>query len=55
MDEVQKAGVASIGLHQALVNGDTVALARKTGLGLGVWTVNERAAIRRFIATSVTL
>ena len=53
MDEVRKAGVALIGLHQALVNGDTVALARKTGLGLGVWTVNERDAIRRFIDLGV--
>ncbi|MBI2524385.1 MAG: glycerophosphodiester phosphodiesterase [Candidatus Rokubacteria bacterium] len=53
MDEVRQAGVAFIGLHQALVDARAVALARKMGLGLGVWTVNEREAMRRFIDLGV--
>jgi glycerophosphoryl diester phosphodiesterase len=50
MDEARQAGVAFIGLHQALVDRDAVALARRAGLALGVWTVNEPEAIRHFIA-----
>lgn len=53
MDEVRRAGVAFVGLHQALVNADTVAHARSAGLTLGVWTVNESDAIRRFIGLGV--
>lgn len=53
MDEVRQAGVAFIGLHQALVDAQAVALARKMGLGLGVWTVNEREAMRRLIDLGV--
>jgi len=53
LDRAREAGVAFVGLHQALVGPDTVAAARKAGVLLGVWTVNERDAIRRFIAENV--
>jgi glycerophosphoryl diester phosphodiesterase len=53
LDELRAAGVAFVGLHQALVDRDTVALARKASVTLGVWTVNEADAIRRFAEQGV--
>jgi glycerophosphoryl diester phosphodiesterase len=55
MEEMRRAGVAFIGLHQALVDADTVALARRAGLTLGVWTVNDREPIARFIRDGVRI
>jgi glycerophosphoryl diester phosphodiesterase len=55
LDEVRQAGVAFVGLHQSLVDAQAVALARARGLGLGVWTVNEREAMRRFIELGVAV
>lgn len=49
MEEARRAGVAFLALHQALVDAATVADARRFGLTLGVWTVNEIDALRRFI------
>jgi glycerophosphoryl diester phosphodiesterase len=45
--------VTFLGLHQGLVDAETVALVREAGMRLGVWTVNDDAAIRRFIALGV--
>lgn len=50
---LRQAGVAFVGLDQALVNAEVAKQARLAGLTLGVWTVNERAAIARFIDQGV--
>ncbi len=50
---LRQAGVAVVGLHQALVNAEVAKQARLAGLTLGVWTVNERDAIARFIDEGV--
>ncbi len=49
LDQARQAGVAFLGLHQGMVDAGTIALVRSRGLTLGVWTVNEAEAIRRFI------
>jgi glycerophosphoryl diester phosphodiesterase len=51
----RQAGVALIGLHQGLVDAETVALVRDAGMSLSVWTVNDAAEIRRFIALGVDI
>jgi glycerophosphoryl diester phosphodiesterase len=48
-----QAGVVFVGLDQAIVNADVAKQARLAGLTLGVWTVNERDAIARFIEQGV--
>lgn len=53
LQSLHQAGVAFVGLGQALVSPDAVAAARRAGLTLGVWTVNEREAIARFIGQGV--
>ena len=53
LDHARQAGVAVLGLHQGLIDADTVALVRKARMSLGVWTVNDEAAIRRFIGLGV--
>lgn len=53
MDRLKQAGVGFVGLSQALVTEETVALAREAGLLLGVWTVNDPGPIRRFIEQRV--
>jgi glycerophosphoryl diester phosphodiesterase len=50
---LRRAGVAFVGLDQALVNAEVAKQARLAGLTLGVWTVNERDAIARFIDQGV--
>jgi glycerophosphoryl diester phosphodiesterase len=47
--------VAFVGLDQRMVTADVARQARLAGLSLGVWTVNERDAIERFIAEGVGL
>lgn len=51
--ELRQAGVAFVGLSQALVGPEAVEQSRRAGLLLGVWTVNEPDAIRRFIGEGV--
>lgn len=51
----REAGIGVIGLRQDLVNATTVAEARRAGLTLGVWTVNEPDALRRFIELGVAI
>lgn len=53
LDHARHAGVTFLGLHQGLLDADTVGLVRKAGMSLGVWTVNDEAAIRRFIDLGV--
>jgi glycerophosphoryl diester phosphodiesterase len=50
---LRQAGVSFVGLDQALVNAEVAKQARLAGLTLGVWTVNEREAIGRFIEHGV--
>ena len=42
-------GVGFVGLAYALVTPEAVAEARKAGIVLGAWTVNEPEAMRRLI------
>jgi glycerophosphoryl diester phosphodiesterase len=53
LEALRRAGVAFVGLDQALVNAEVAKQARLAGLTLGVWTVNERDAIARFIDQGV--
>jgi glycerophosphoryl diester phosphodiesterase len=49
------AGVTDVGLEHTLVEPAVVAAARAAGLVLGVWTVNEEAAMRRMLALGVDI
>ena len=53
LEVLARAGVAFVGLEQELVTGEVARQARLAGLTLGVWTVNDRDAIARFIAQGV--
>ena len=53
LEALRQAGVGFVGLDQALVNADVARQARLAGLTLGVWTVNQREAIARFIDQGV--
>ena len=53
IDALRQAGVSFVGLDQAIVTAEVAKQARLAGLTLGVWTVNERAAIARFIEQGV--
>jgi len=55
MDAAARAGVAFIGLDQAMVTGAAVAQAREEGVALGAWTVNDAPAIRRAIERGVAI
>lgn len=50
---LHQAGVGFVGLEQRLVSADVARRARLAGLTLGVWTVNERDAIERFVGQGV--
>ena len=49
MEAAHEAGAAFVGLQHALVTPATVALARRLGLTLGAWTVNDAPGIERVI------
>jgi glycerophosphoryl diester phosphodiesterase len=49
LQTLRQAGISFVGLHQALVGPEVPRQARLAGLTLGVWTVNERDAIERFL------
>ena len=53
LQSLRQAGVGFVGLDQRLVSADVARQARLAGLTLGVWTVNEREAIERFIGHGV--
>jgi glycerophosphoryl diester phosphodiesterase len=53
LEVLARAGVAFVGLEQELVTAEVARQARLAGLTLGVWTVNDRDAIARFIAQGV--
>jgi glycerophosphoryl diester phosphodiesterase len=47
--------VTLLGLDQGLVSAGTPARVRDAGMTLGVWTVNDADAIRRFIDLGVSV
>jgi len=49
LQALRQAGVSFVGLHQAIVGPEVPKQTRLAGLTLGVWTVNERDAIERFL------
>ena len=53
LQSLRQAGVGFVGLDQRLVSADVTRQARLAGLTLGVWTVNEREAIGRFVGHGV--
>jgi glycerophosphoryl diester phosphodiesterase len=53
LQSLHQAGVAFVGLEQRMVTADVARQARLAGLTLGVWTVNERDAIERFVGQGV--
>jgi glycerophosphoryl diester phosphodiesterase len=53
LEALGKVGVGFVGLDQAIVTAEVAKQARLAGLTLGVWTVNERDAIARFIDDGV--
>jgi glycerophosphoryl diester phosphodiesterase len=53
LETLRQAGVSFVGLDHALVTAEVAKQARLAGLTLGVWTVNERDAIARFIDQGV--
>ncbi len=55
VEAAREAGVGVVGLHQALVDADTVAAVRRAGMTLGVWTVNDLDALRRVIDLGVAI
>jgi glycerophosphoryl diester phosphodiesterase len=55
IDALRKLGAHFAGLHQDLVTPEVVEQARKVGLLLGVWTVNDLAALERLLALGVAI
>jgi glycerophosphoryl diester phosphodiesterase len=53
LQALRQAGIGFVGLDQRLVTAEVARQARLAGLTLGVWTVNERDAIERFIGQGV--
>lgn len=53
IDGLRKLGARFVGLHQELVTAEVVKQAEKAGLLLGVWTVNDAPAMKRFIQLGV--
>jgi glycerophosphoryl diester phosphodiesterase len=51
--DAKSAGVGFVGLAQALVTPEAVAEARRAGVLLGAWTVNDPDAMRRLIALPI--
>jgi glycerophosphoryl diester phosphodiesterase len=48
-----EAGASVLGLHYTLCDDDVVTCARQAGIGLGVFTVNDEAEMRRLAALGV--
>lgn len=49
----REAGATDLGMDHRLIDGTVVAAARKAGIRLSAWTVNEEADLRRTIAVGV--
>ena len=55
LDALRAAGVGLIGMEHTAVDGAAVAQAQRAGIGLGAWTVNDPADMKRVIAAGVTI
>ena len=55
LDALRAAGVGLIGVEHTAVDGAAVAQAQRAGIGLGAWTVNDPADMKRVIAAGVTI
>jgi glycerophosphoryl diester phosphodiesterase len=55
IDWARAAGATDVGFEQTLVDERVVAAARAVSVALGVWTVNDEAAMRRMLALGVDI
>jgi glycerophosphoryl diester phosphodiesterase len=55
LDALREAGVRFIGVEHTVVDAAAVAQAQRAGIGLGAWTVNDPADMKRVIGTGVTI
>jgi glycerophosphoryl diester phosphodiesterase len=55
LDALREAGVRFIGVEHTVVDAAAVAEAQRAGVGLGAWTVNDPADMKRVIGTGVTI
>lgn len=55
IDGLEKLGGRFVGVHQELVTPTVVEQARNAGLALGVWTVNDLVAMKRFVDLGVNI
>jgi glycerophosphoryl diester phosphodiesterase len=53
LQSLRRAGLTFVGLEQTMVTAEVARDARLAALTLGVWTVNERDAIERFLTQGV--
>jgi glycerophosphoryl diester phosphodiesterase len=55
LDTLRSAGVRFIGVEHTAVDAAAVAQARAAGIGLGAWTVNDAAGMKRQIAAGAAI
>ena len=55
LDALRAAGVGYIGVEHAAVDAAVVAEARRAGIGVGAWTVNDPADMQRVIGTGAAI
>ncbi len=55
LDALRSAGVGFIGVEHSVVDAVAVAQAQRAGIGLGAWTVNDPADMKRLIGAGVTI
>lgn len=55
LDALRAAGVGFIGVERTAVDAAAVAQAQRAGIGLGAWTVNDPADMKRLIDAGVTI
>jgi glycerophosphoryl diester phosphodiesterase len=55
LDALRSAGVGYIGVEHSAVDAAAVAQAQRAGIGLGAWTVNDPAEMKRLIGAGVTI
>lgn len=55
LETLRAAGVGYIGVEHSAVDAAAVAQARRAGIGLGAWTVNDPADMKRMIGAGATI
>ena len=55
LDVLKAAGVGYIGVEHTAVDAAAVAEARRAGVGVGAWTVNDASEMKRMIEAGVTI